>query len=329
MQQMDIIINQIIVILLLALLGYLAGRFKYLPENAGLYVSKLVIKVTAPSLIIATMSAYDFTEKTLRDGISISLATLCFLGVSFLVGLAAGRLMKLEGAKENVFRAHLMFGNVGYLALPLLKSIFGEKGLVYAVFFIIAHDVLVWTVGVYLLNKHKEPTLKENMKQFVNANTISYVLGLAFAFMNFHRIVEASPAATAVYNILYSVLNPVGNMTLYLVMIFIGLTLAENKVEKLRELFEKHTTLILALLKLLVIPALAFFVLSLFGSLVDSFVKVILVLELAMPCAAIIPALAVQYGSDHRLATDNVIYTTFFSMITLPIFMYLLNIAGG
>lgn len=326
---MDIVINQIVIILLLALLGYLAGRSKYLPENSGLYVSKLVIKVTAPSLIIATMSAYDFTDKTLRDGLSISFAALCFLALAGLVGFAAARLLKLEGAGENVFRAHLMSGNVGYLALPLLKSIFGEKGLVYAVFFVIAHDVLVWTYGVYLLNRHRDSTFRENMKQFINANTISYVLGLIFAFTNLHRHIEASPVATALYDVLYGVLNPVGNMTLYLVMIFIGLTLAENRAEKLRELFEKHTTLILVSLKLLVIPALAFFILNLLGGLVDPFVKVILILELAMPCAAIIPALAVQYGSDHRLATDNVIYSTLFAMLTLPLFLYLLNITGG
>lgn len=326
---MDIVVNQIVVILLLALLGYFAGRSRYLPENSGMYISKLVIKITAPSLIISTMAAYDFTEKTLRDGLTISLYTMGFLALACLIGLVGSRIMKLKGAEENVFRAHLMSGNVGYLALPLFKSLFGEKGLVYAVFFIIVHDVLIWTLGVYLLNKHGGKTWRENLKQFFNANTLSYLLGLIFAVTNLQHFIKASPVAEAIYNALYNTLNPLGNATLYLVMIFIGLNLAENRIEKLRELFEKHTTLLLAFLKLLLIPALAFIILSLLGGLVDPFVKAILVLELAMPCAAIIPALALQYGSDHKLATDNVIYTTLFAMLTLPLFMFLLNVAGG
>lgn len=329
MQQMDVILNEIAVMLILALLGYLAGRTGYLPENSGLYVSKLVIKITAPSLIIATMANYDFTDKALRDGLTISLYTLFFIALAGSVGFAASRLLKLEGANANVFRSHTMFGNVGYLALPLLKSIFGEKGLVYAVFFIIVHDVLIWTLGVYLLNRHGEKTWKENLKQFLNANTLSFFLGLIFAFTNFQHFIKASPVAGVIYNVLYNTLNPLGNATLYLVMIFIGLTLSENKIERLQELFSKKATLFLVFIKLLLIPAAAFGILFLLGDFIDPFVKTILVLELAMPCAALIPALALQYGSDYRFATDNVIYTTFFAMITLPLFLFVLNTVGS
>ena len=222
-----------------------------------------------------------------------------------------------------------MFGNVGYLAMPLFKSIFGEKGLVYAVFFIIMHDVLNWTLGVYLLNKHGGNSWKDTFKQFLNANTISYTLGLIFAFTNIQHFIKASPVAGVVYNVVYNTLNPLGNATLYLVMIFIGLTMAESRIGRFRELFTKKVTLFLAFIKLLLIPATAYVILSLLGGFVDPFVRKILVLELAMPCAAITSAMALQYGSDHRLATDNIIYTTFFAMITLPLFLFLLNIAGG
>lgn len=326
---MNIVINEITVMLILAFLGFLAGRTGYLPENSGLYVSKLVIKITAPSLIITTMAAYNFTDKTIRDGLSVSLYALCFLAMAFLIGLAASRLLKLEGSKANVFRAHTMFGNVGYLALPLFKSIFGEKGLVYAVFFIIIHDVLVWTMGVYLLNRHGGKTLKENLKQFLNANTLSFALGLIFAFTNLQHFVKKSPVTSAIYDALYNTLNPLGNATLYLVMIFIGLTLADNRVGSLREFFTKKVALILVLIKLLLIPSIAFAILFLLGDFIDPFVRTILILEMAMPCASIIPALALQYGSDHILATDNVIYTTLFAMITLPLFLFLVNSAGG
>jgi predicted permease len=326
---MDIVINQIAVMLILVLLGYLAGRTGYLPENSSVYISSLVIKVTAPSLIITTMAAYEFTAKTLRDGLSVSLYALCFIAAAFLIGLAVSRLLRLEGVKANVFRAHVMFGNTGYLALPLFKALFGEKGLVYAVFFIITHDVLVWTVGVYLLNRHGRKTWKDNLRQFFNANTLSYTLGLVLALTNFHYFVRESPVAGAVYDALYNTLNPLGNATLYLVMIFIGLNLSESRMGGPRELFRKRATMALVFLKLLLIPALAYALLGLFGGSIDPFVRAIVVLELAMPCAAMIPALALQYGSDYRFATDNVVYTTLLVMFTLPLFLLLLNITGG
>lgn len=315
--------------LVLAIMGYMAGRSKYLPQNSSVYISSLVIKITAPSLIISTMAAYDFTDKTLRDGLSISIYAVCFIALAGLIGLAASRLMRLKGPKANVFKAHIMFGNTSYLALPLFKSIFGEKGLVYAVFFVIFHDMILWTLGVYLLNRHGGKTWKDNLNKFFNVNTLSYTLGLLIAIINLQHLVRQSPVLGTVYNIIYSTLNPLGNMTLYLVMIFIGLNLAENRMGGLRSLFRKHTTLVLAFLKLLLIPALVYVLMNMAGGFIDPFVRIVLVLELAMPCASIVPVLAMQYGSDHRQATENVIYTTLFAMFTLPVFLFLLHITGG
>jgi len=322
------IINEIVVLMFLALIGYFAGRTGYLPEKSGMYISRLVIKITAPALIVTTMAAYDFTAKTITDGIWVSFFAVIFIAFSFAVGSVFCRLLRLESAASSIFKTHLMFGNVGYLALPLFKSIFGEKGLVYAVFFVIAHDTLVWTVGVYLMNKHNGKQWKENLKHLINANMISFVLGLFFALVNLQHFVSQNTIFKAVYMTLFNTLNPLGNTTLYLMMLFIGLTLAENRIGSLSDLLKKYPTFILAFLKLLVIPAVAFVILYLLGDIVDPFVRVIVILELAMPCALIVPALAAQYGSDYKLATDNVILTTLFSMATLPLTLYLLSITA-
>lgn len=329
MQQMGIVVNQIAVITILALIGFLAGRTGYLPENTGSYISKVVIKVTAPSLIISTMAAYNFTGKTITDGIWIGFYALVFILFSFALGSMICRLLKLNGSTANVYRTHSMFGNVGYLALPLFKSIFGEKGLVYAVFFVIVHDCLIWTLGVYLLNKHNGRQWKENLKHLFNANMVSFALGLFFAVINLQSFVNANTAARYIYGFLYNTLNTLGNTTLALIMIFIGLTLSESRVSSLSALIKKYPTFVLAFFKLAVIPAVAFSVLYLLGGFVDPFVRVIVVLELAMPCAAIIPALAAQYGSDYGFAADNVIFSSMIALVTLPAALYLLSIFGG
>jgi malate permease and related proteins len=329
MQQMDVIVNQIIVLILLGLIGYISGKTGYLPDNSGMYISRVVIKITAPALIITTMAAYDFTPKTITDGLWISLYTFIFILFSFAAGSAISRLLKLNGSAADIYRTHSMFGNVGYLALPLFKSIFGEKGLVYAVFFVIVHDTLVWTLGVYMMNKHSGREWKENLKHLINANTISFVFGLIFAFFNLQYFVKSYAPVKIVYSALYNTLNPLGNTTLYLIMLFIGLTVAESRIGSLKDVLKKYPTFVLAFFKLLVVPAVAFAVLFLLGSRVDPFVRTILILELAMPCATIIPALAAQYGSDYRLAADNVVITTLFAMVTLPLILFLVNLAGG
>lgn len=329
MQQMDIIVNQIIVLILLGFIGYISGKTGYLPDKSGMFISRVVIKITAPALIITTMASYDFTPKTVTDGLWISLYALIFILFSFVVGSTVCKLLKLKGSAADIYRTHSMSGNVGYLALPLFKSIFGEKGLVYAVFFVIVHDTLIWTLGVYMMNKHNGREWKKNLKHLFNANTISFAFGLIFAFINLQHFVKSNAVVKIAYSVLYNTLNPLGNTTLYLIMLFIGLTLAESRIGSLKDVLKKYPVFVLAFFKLLVIPAVAFTVLSLLGGLVDPFVRTILILELAMPCATIIPALAAQYGSDYMLATDNVVITTLFAMVTLPLILFLLNLTGG
>lgn len=328
MGQVELIIQQVIVLLLLILTGFLSGRSGYLPENSGMYISRVVIKITAPALIVTTMANYSFTADTLRDGLQVSAFAVVF--VFFSLGLASGvsRLLRLKGTSSDMYRVHSMFGNVGYLALPLLNSIFGERGLVYGVFFVIPHDILFWTFGVYLMCRHQGNDWKRNIRKLFNANTVSFVLGLAFAFINLQNYVKTSPVVEAIYKPLYNTFNPLGKTTLYLVMLFIGLSLAENRLGGARELLGKYPTLILAFFKLLVVPAAALGVFILLGGQVSPFVKTIVVLELAMPCATIVPALAAEYGADYRFATENVLFTTAMSMITLSFALLVLGTGG-
>ena len=80
MQQFNIIISQVAVMMIMVFIGYLAGKKGYLPENTGGFLSKVVIRITAPSLILSTMTSYDFDAKTLSDGLWVffSQSYLCF-----------------------------------------------------------------------------------------------------------------------------------------------------------------------------------------------------------------------------------------------------------
>lgn len=325
MQEINIIINQVAVIMIMVVIGYLAGKTGYLPENTGTFLSKVVIRIAAPSMILSTMTSYNFDAKTLSDGLWVGLYAIAFMLFSLLAGILFSRVLKLEGGTANVFKAHSTFGNVGYMAIPLFKAILNEKAVVLAAFFVLSFELLNWTVGVYLMNKHKKLPVAEILKKFININTIACIIGLIFAMANLQHYISGNAAANAVYKIFYSTLNTLGNCTLPLVMLFIGLSMAENPAGGLSAVLKKPVTLALSALRLLLIPLLSLGIMLLLGDLVDPFVRTIVILELGMPCATITVAQAAEYGSDYRLATDNVIYTTVLSLFTLPLFMLLLS----
>ncbi|MCX7710098.1 MAG: AEC family transporter [Clostridia bacterium] len=331
MQQEAVIkvIYQIITLALLGFTGYISGKSKYLPEDAGVILSRIVIKLTAPLLIVTTMANYDFDSKTLRDGLTIYILGILFLLLAMLFGTLTSKGLRLQGAASNMYVMLSMFGNVIFLAYPLLSSIYGEKGIIYAVFFNLSNDTLLWTLGVYLVNRHHTMEWKSNLKHLINGNTIAFSIGVLFVLTNLRTVINHSgPLAKDIYNLLFNTFNPLGKTTIYLSMLFIGLILSEVKISSFADLMKRYPLMILSLFKLLLVPVVAFLMLNLAGGVIDPFVKAIVVLQLAMPCGTIVPALAAQYDSDYKFATEGVFISTLLGMVTLPVILNMILLFG-
>ncbi len=327
MQQIKTILVQVIAMLLIALIGYIARKTDFVPEKTGDFLSRIVVKITAPALILSAFASYGFDARTLSDGLWVGLFAVVFMLFSLYTGLGTGRLLKLSDESTNVLGAHLMAGNVGYLALPIFKAVFSEREVILAAFFVIAYDLLLWTIGFYYLNKHrhKTPTLRETLKNLININIICCGIGLIFALGNFQQYIKASVTASFIHNIFNITFTSVGNCTLPLCMLFIGMQMAEDSSGGVRSILKKPVTMVACLLKLIVIPAIGLGTMLLLGDFVDPHVRTVVVMELAMPCGAVVVAIAAETKSDAQQARDNMIYSTVFCLFTLPIFMALLS----
>ncbi len=326
-QQIQILVNQISILVIMGLLGFISGKTRYLPENSGTVLSRVVIKLTAPVLIFITLASRDFTKDILINGIWIYLLGAVFIMVSFLAAHITGKLLGLKGATENIYKMNLMFGNVIYLAFPLLRSLYGDNILIYAVLFNLANDTILWTLGVFLVNKHNKAGWKDNIKHLINGNTIAFAAGLVIILLkvNFMPFIKQIPYIFEVSGFVKSALYPLGEVTVPLSMLFIGLILSEIKISNAGDLLKRVPTFALSLFKLILIPCLALFVLS-FIDFIDPLAKAVIVLQLSMPCGTIAPALANQYGSDYKFATENVFFTTILGILTMPFMVYLLSL---
>src|SRR3989339_2197869 len=111
MQQTEIILRQIVMLVLLGLIGFIAGKKKYLLENSGIVLSRLVINITAPILIFTTLSRYDTSSKELFDGVYLYCFGIFFIVTSFFLAKTIGNRLQLLDKTKNVFQMHFMFGN--------------------------------------------------------------------------------------------------------------------------------------------------------------------------------------------------------------------------
>jgi malate permease and related proteins len=320
------VVYKIITLILLGLVGFTAGRFGYVPKTTGKILSNIVIRITMPFLIITTLTSYKFKKAEILDGLWIYLFGVIFLLLAFFVSYIVSGKLKLKEETGNIYKMQSIFGNVVFLAFPLLETLFGARGRIFATFFYLANDTVLWTLGIYLVNKHNTTKWKDNLKHLINANTIAFTLGIIAVAFDFQYYLSNIQIVSKMYNLFYNSFSSIGNATTPISMLFIGLILAEVKITSMGDFKKRTPIFILSLFKLLIIPLFAFLVLLSLGNHIPDIVKYIVVLQLAMPCGTITTALASQYDSDYCFATECAFFSTIISIASLPLIIWMLNI---
>lgn len=325
MEQIHIITNQIIILTLLGLTGFAAGKTGFLPENSHKYISALILKITMPFLIFTTMGNYTFTRETLTNGLYIFILGVIFILIAGLIALGQCKILRIKEKTKNIYIAQSMFGNVIFMAYPLLKAMYGDIGIVYAIFFNIANDAILWTLGIYLFNKHNIKSSRDNLLHLINPNTLAFLGGIAMIFLKFQFKIEKTYAFKKIWSVFYEAFNGLGHTTIYLSMVFIGLILSGIKITDFNDIVSKLKYFVLSMFKLLIVPFAAILFFNLAKGVFNPFVVRIVVLQLAMPASTIVSALALQYDSDYNAATEGIFVSTILSIITLPLIVYLLG----
>jgi predicted permease len=103
-------------------------------------------------------------------------------------------------------------------------------------------------------------------------------------------------------------------------MLLIGCTLAEIPF---KEVFTKEVYYY-TFIRLFLIPVIVLAGCRLFH--IDQLITAVCVILSAMPAASTSVVLAVKYGKDDRLATKIVVFSTVVSLITLPVWCYILTV---
>ncbi|MDA3837491.1 MAG: AEC family transporter [Candidatus Delongbacteria bacterium] len=306
----QIIINQITILGILALIGYITAKLKFFPDGFSLGLNKLVIKVTLPLMIFTSLSKFDFSIEILKSSFFVMIFAYTSMFLLLLFGTISAKLMKLESHAYTIHRIHTTFGNIAFLGYPLLDSLFpGGKGLLFAVVYHIVLSSMLWTVGVMLFNKNRKIKLTESLKHLINPNTIAFALGIT-AFL----------IKLELPYILDKTFSGLGGTTIYLSMIYIGMMLSRISI---KGTFKELQIYVLSVNKMLIVPFILLLIInfteSLFGYEMDVIAKSVVVLQTAMPCMAMIVIIATEFGSDDELAAKNVFLTTLFSIVTLPV----------
>jgi hypothetical protein len=312
---LDIILTQIIILSILVIIGILGSRFGIISKETKDMLAKVIFNITLPLALLTNFSRIDITPRILSNSlIVIGLSVLVLLFMLLTAWLSA-RALKMKSSDAIIFKVHSLFGNIIFLGFPLISSLYGEEGLLYAGMFQVVSNMFMWTIGVIILNQGNNNSLRKNMLHILNPNTIAVVIGfIMFLFSIKLPLILLKP------------LGGLGDSNTYLSLVYMGSILYFTSI---KELLNNKIAYFVSINRLLIIPiimtAIFIGVNSILPVKIDPLVISVLILQSAMPCMINIVIMAKIFGADDNLATANVFISTLLSILTLPAILFLLG----
>ncbi|MGN0181750.1 MAG: AEC family transporter [Candidatus Ornithomonoglobus sp.] len=298
------IVSSILTLGIAMLIGFIAVKSGYIKTDARDAVSKILVRVTLPILVVTTMTRLEMDKEKLINCVTVLITAWMCIAVMFLLGILVSRLFRMKGERAALHACMSCFGNIVFIAYPLIRAIYGDEGILYAALFAFANDCYLWTVGVYKLSTvNKSGTgIKENIKKLVNPGTIAVLV--SFAMMACHLRFGG---------ILKTSLEGIAGTTTYLSMLFLGGTLADVDFG---QIYKRVSLYAMLIIKMLLFPAALAAVLKLTG--MNTTVAGVVVLQCAMPVSTVLTILASEYRCDVLYGAEGSFITTAACVVTLP-----------
>lgn len=294
-----ILLEQIGLFVIYIAAGVILVKTKVLNEQTLDPFSRFVLKMALPLMIFTnTISGVD--REILLDSLPILGITVVFYICTFSIGKGMARLFSLKGDKAQVYNALTMFGNIGFMGIPIITSIFPENGMLYISVFTIIDQLSLWTIGVKLTTPAGEG--KFNPRKLINPSTVAIVLAVACILLD----LSLPP-------LLNTALTKIGSTATPLAMIYLGGVFACIQIRtyiRMKELYG------ITLFKMLLFPIVFYLLLTPLP--ISPEIHLTLPLLAAMPSMSSIVMMAKASGSEGDYAMGGIFVTTVCSMITLP-----------
>ena len=115
----------------------------------------LLTRVLIPLLVFSN-AVNGTTRAELVDNWGIMLLTAIMYASLMAVFAVVAWMIRLRGSRSHLFQAGFIFGNAGFIGIPLVLALFPKHGALFIVLMSIVDQALLWTYGVWLCEPVKE-----------------------------------------------------------------------------------------------------------------------------------------------------------------------------
>lgn len=295
-------------IFLIIILGNVLYRFKLIDHVFIDSSNKLVMNIFLPVLLFNEISSSNFNEVFSYKHIIVLLAAIAIV---FVFSFPAAGLLKIPPQVTPTFVCNIFRSNAAFIGLPVCFYAFGDQGLsvasIYIAFISPMNNLLA--IIAYNTKGYKISAIKEICKNlFLNPLIISSILGIIFSLLhiNLPAFVEQT----------FSILSGVA---LPLALLGIGVNV---NIEHIKG--KNITIVITSLMKLFLLPLIAFLLLKLIGIEHFGILEKVAVILLASPSAQVNYIFAYAMEGDPDLASGGIVLSTVLSVLAFLFWLSLM-----
>ena len=245
------VFGEMLVILFAIAVGYLANRLGYLGEGTDQKLSKLLLNITMPCMIVAAViTGAELPE--LSTILSILEVGLIFYLLELVFVLVVPRFLPGTAGQKGVWKYALAFPNVAFIGYPVAVALFGDSALFYAAILALPFNLLSYSLGPLLL----AGAARFRWKQLFAPCVVASVIGLVLA------LTRLRPPA-----LVGEMLDFVGDITVPLSLLVVGSLLAGMSAG---QVLRSPKLWLLTAIRLMVLPVALCLILRFMG--IDSLV---------------------------------------------------------
>lgn len=292
-----LLLKRLIVMFLFMGIGAFLYKKKFISDEGSKSLGNLLIRLVLPCVIIDAFLVERTAEKINALLISIAVSVV-LLTISILVS-------RMFFRKDPIRHFASAFSNPGFFGIPLIAAVLNQDAVFYVAPFVACLNILQWTYGVSVL---KEEKIRIDIKNIVfSPFIISFIIGLLLFF-----------SGLQLPDILTDVISSSAGLNTPIAMLVSGVYLAKVN---LKSMVTSQKLYLLTLTRLCLIPIISAVLLCLLpGTYYE--LKVCLLIACACPVGSNVAVYAQLHNKDYVYAVETVVLSTLFSIVTIPILIF-------
>ena len=292
--------------------GYVLAAKGWIDEQVAVFISKTIVNFGVPAAALDNM-LHNFDRAMLGEALLAAVVAFGAILLCLLLGRGMAALFHVRQGRKGIFTVMVGCANTIFIGLPVCQALFGEAAASYVLIYDMAHSLIFWTLGVYLMSRdgsEKQPFFsRKTLKKLLSPG----LLGLLAAILLVLLEVELPLFAEKTFKYFGGLCTPMA-------LIYVGYVLHRTGLKNLR--LSKDVLLVI-LGRVVLAPIVFYFVTKLAG--LPAELSMVFVAVAAMPVMNNTPIVAGEYGSDEAFGSQCLAITMVLSLLTMPLLMLIFN----